>query len=492
MGNNEIKNTGIEKTTKNNHAAIKTTATMSTSIDTSSTNSKPFYGDLVRAVAMTAIVPVSAYDVFKTKACHHNNPICGSALFTVFLVALTCGMNWLSYLRHSNTWSFLGYLVALWVCAYINLNQWPYSGECIITNMYQGTLFGNLCNGSLTFRNHLIRMGIMFAVASYVSIQSPYSVYHEDVLPLLGGPMLMVIAFLAMTKLDCWTLLSEVNWHQLTVQGSRWVLSAIYMYHVGSDLLSMTFEGVGAKEIFGTLVKASVVACMGIISTGVFQNEIDTNAQLEVLVKSRTKIIQEKNDRLHMVELALKASETAIAITDSDLRIIWLNAACEEISTAFVNNGTESRNNEEQRRKILGMPIVEAIALESIIDEKKLAQAFSDSRKEDEICISGMTFRLEVSPYRYSSPSTSETTTDNARSSRFLVVLNNITAERAREVAEKAAQEEAMLAKAMGDSMVTLTVSCIYICPSSIILCPMPMKQNPISHTIRTIPFPPA
>jgi hypothetical protein len=40
-----------------------------------------------------------------------------------------------------------------------------------------------------------------------------------------------------------------------------------------------------------------------------------------------------------------------------------------------------------------------------------------------------------------------------------LVVLKNITAERAREVAEKSAQEEAMLAKAMGNSMLTLTVS---------------------------------
>jgi len=51
------------------------------------------------------------------------------------------------------------------------------------------------------------------------------------------------------------------------------------------------------------------------------------------MVKNRTKTIQEKNDKLHMVKLALECSETAIAITDSDLRVIWRNAAGKDIST---------------------------------------------------------------------------------------------------------------------------------------------------------------
>jgi hypothetical protein len=385
---------------------------------TSDRNSKPFYGDLVRAVAFTVIVPVSAYDVIKSRACQADTEptLCKSALFTVFLVTLTCSLNWLSYLRHSNSISFVGFLVTMSVCAFINLNQWPYSGECVITNMLQGALFGNLCNGSLSFRNHLVRMALMFAVASYVSIKSPFSVYHKDVLPLLGGPILMAIAFLAGTRLD-WTFLKDINWNILTVQGSRWVLSAIYMHHAASELLSMTFEGVGAGDIFSTLIKASIVACMGVVATGSFQKEIDLNAQLEIMVKNRTKIIQEKNDKLHMVELALECSETAIAITDSDLRIIWLNAACKDISSPVKAKCIENENNigeltkikEQQaphRQIILGRPIAEVIALETITDEKKLTEAFSKSRREDEICINGMKFRLEVSPYEYSSPKT--------------------------------------------------------------------------------------
>lgn len=429
----------------------------------STNNIKPYYGDLVRAVAFTVIVPVSAYDVIKTGACDPGNPdpnICTTALYTVLLVTLTCVLSWLSYLKHSNVISFMAYLSAIWVCAFININQWPYSGECVITNMFQGALFGNLCNGELTFRNHIVRMIIMFVVASYVSIHSPFSVYTEDVLPLLGGPILMATVFLACTKLELqfhishsWAQLKDTNWNYVTVQASRWVLSAIYMYHVGSELLSMSFEGLGATEIFRALVKASVIAGMGVAATGSFQNEIDTNAKLEVMVRNRTKIIQEKNDKLHMVELALECSETAIVITDSNLRIIWLNAACEDISSPATEGGA-TRNDEDRKQKresLLGKFIVEALALETLTDEKKLSQSFCNHRKEDEVCIKGLIFHLEVSPYEYSSSTT------NTSIGRFLVVLKNTTAEKAREVAEKAAQEEAMLAKAMGDSMVTLT-----------------------------------
>lgn len=405
---------------------------------------KPFYGDLVQAVAFTAVVPVSALDVHKTGACFAESELCGTALFTVFLCFLVCSLHWSSYLKSSNTLSFMAFLSALVVSAYMNLNEWPYKDECTITVQYQGALFASLCNGSLTLKNHMLRMVISFSLATYVSIQSPNSIYQQDVVPLLGGPMLMALAFLCFTKVD-WTFLKHVNWNYWTVQGARWVLSAIYMYHTASQLLSMTFREAEAKDMFAAVVKAGFVACVGIAATGTFQNEIYLNKQLETLVKHRTRIISEKNDQLHMVELALKASETAIAITDSDLRIIWLNAACENIS---------------QKKQALQEPIATVLALDTIADETKLHRAFSKIRTEDELHIYGKIFSLEVSPYTYAANENKkekETDDDDAPCNRFLVVLKNITSERAREVAEKTAQEEAMLAKAMGDSMVTLT-----------------------------------
>mmetsp|Transcript_1458 Transcript_1458/g.3220 ORF Transcript_1458/g.3220 Transcript_1458/m.3220 type:complete len:926 (-) Transcript_1458:552-3329(-) len=433
-------------------------------------SARPFYGDLVCAAAFTAIVPIDGWKAAMTCEEENDAAICRTAVVSVVSCALYGGLNWLAYLRHSNVLSFCAFLAGMWLCAFNNLNQWPYVGECVITYQFQGVLVGCLSNGALSFLNQLTRCAIMFVVASFVSIRSPFSVYLDDVLPLLGGPVLLAISILAVTRID-WTFLKDVNWNVLTVQGSRWVLAAIYMYHVACELLSMTFDGVDTQDMFRTIVKASFVACVGVASTGAFQNEIDLNEKLEVMVKNRTKIIQEKNDKLHMVELALRASETAIAITDSDLRIIWLNAACEDISSPIARGATEreettgssqlhsSPRKQQERQSLLGRPIVEVLALGTIRDEKKLEHAFSKSRREDEISINEMIFRLEVSPYDYSSPAMEKSTGSNNHndSSRFLVVLKNITAERAREVAEKTAQEETMLAKAMGDSMVTLT-----------------------------------
>jgi hypothetical protein len=361
----------------------------------------------------------------------------------------------------------------------------------------------------------MIRIVLMFGAASHVSIRSHFSVYYDDTLPLLGGPVLLSIATLAATRSNVldWNLLKTTNWNLLTVQGARWVLAGIYMYHTATDLLSIHNNNTdnvddnntrAAQEKLCTITKAAFIACVGVGATGAFQNEINLNERLEVLVQNRTKEIQEKNNKLHMVELALRASETAIAITDSNLRFIWLNAACEEISTKNIaataaaaaaapksapTKGEEISKGEKMQgqhqvssQSFLGRTIVEVLALETILDEKKLTRAFASHRREDEVCINEMIFRLEVSPYIFpdnnndddndddesvavdhkdarSKPIIKNNNNDNDGSNRYLVVFKNITSERAREEAEKTAQEEAMLAKAMGDSMVTLTVS---------------------------------
>jgi PAS domain-containing protein len=448
---------------------------------------KPFYGDLVCAAAFTTVTPIDAWKAITT--CTEEPEICHIAVLSVIFCALYGGLNWVAYLRHSNMFSFCAFLAGLWLCAFNNIHGWPYPGECVITPQFQGVLAGTLINGALTFRNRLVRFGLMFGVASYVSITSPHSVYRKDVLPLLGGPIVLSIICLSWN----WSILlavKNINWNALTVQGARYLLAGIFMHHTACELLSMTLStnesSIGveggesehnnttqAMDTLATIVKASFVACVGVAATGTFQNEIDLNEQLEVLVQKRTKEIQEKSDRLHMVELALRASETAIAITDSNLNIIWLNAACEDIISATAAKGkwneeekeqqqhsSSHRQQQETNQSLLGRPLVEVLVLETIGDEKTLTHSFSKSRREDEICIGGMIYHLEVSPYEYST----DRHDINNNSGRYMVVLKNITAERAREDAEKIAREEAMLAKAMGDSMVTLTVSFMPCC----------------------------
>ena len=471
-----------------------------TKIDVDETNAKetksqkPFYGDLVCAAAFTTVTPIDGWKALMT--CAEEPEICHIAVLSVVFCGLYGGLNWVAYLRHSNVFSFCAFLAGLWLCAFNNIHGWPYPGECVIVPQFQGVLAGTLINGALTFRNKLVRFGLMFGVASYVSITSPHSVYQHDVLPLLGGPIVLAIICLSWN----WKItlaVKDINWNALTVQGARYLLAVIYMYHTACELLNMTLSttnesssSIGESELnitnnnssnnqamdmLASIVKASFVACVGVAATGTFQNEIDLNEQLEVLVQKRTKEIQEKSDRLHMVELALRASETAIAITDSNLNVIWFNAACEEITTtakaAAKGKGSDEKEEEQQHssstrqqqetnQSLLGRPLVEVLALETIRDEKILTCSFSKSRREDEICIGGMIYHLEVSPYEYSTDRNDSNNNNN--SGRYMVVFKNITAERAREVAEKIAREEAMMAKAMGDSMVTLTVSYMY------------------------------
>lgn len=272
-------------------------------------------------------------------------------------------------------------------------------------------------------------------IGSYVSIASPFSTYTEDVLPLVGGPIVLSIIFLVLTNFGIRMDLLSV-W---AVHGARLVLASIFIYETGCNVYNIKTDN--AMDQLVATVKAAVVACVGVVATGIFQKEIDLKEQLEVQVRKRTKQLQEKNAALHMVNLALQASETAIAITDSNCCIIWKNMAFEKIC------------NEISKTSLLNRYITDVLPLASIQDEDNLKIAFSSScRTQDEIYINDSIFNLEVSPF-----SDIHHEGDKGTSDRFMVVFKNITADRARERAEKAAREEAMLAKAMGDSMVTLT-----------------------------------
>ncbi len=427
------------------------------------TKTKPFYGDLVCAVAFIAVTPIDGMKAMTT--CQTDPTMCHIGILSIILCVVYGGLNGLAYLKHSNTISFAAFLSGLLLCGFNNFHAWPYPNEFVLVPEFQGMLVGSLVNGDLTYRNKMVRFALLFAVATYVSIMSPNSVFQEDVLPLLGGPILLSVIFLSWDRFQITK--SNINWNALTVHGARYLLAAIFMHHTACELLSLMnsndtsslvteshLKTHTAMDTLRTIVRASFLACVGVAATGTFQNEINLNEKLESLVQERTKEIREKNDKLHMVELALQASETAIAITDSKKEIIWLNGAFENIVSI-----TKSMASSEQNQSAVGKQLLEVLALETVHDEKKLVKAFSDTRAEDEISIRKIIYHIEVLPYAYPNSEVSKGQKDNNSNGRFMVVLKNVTAERAREVAEKAAQEEAMLAKAMGDSMVTLTVS---------------------------------
>lgn len=464
--------------------------------------SKPdgLYGDIVVIFTTFAIVPDMGMKAYQEVMKEDDDAkpyaavyICAASIFPLFFL-YPAQMSWwwnqrMNTQNRNNGYkdfrlfaSRILFVSCVFFNSLMNLLEWPYTGECTITSLFQGgTVMGVLANISLSFREKIIRLATLFVVGSIVSIQSPYSVYTEDTLPILGGTTL-----LASFGLYC--IHFGVKKGIATVLLARLFLAAIYIHHTVSLYLlykkykkrnsfshrfglssliisslqvkvitSINLEqGFSAYDNIQAMVKASVIACIGIIATGTFEQEIWHKEQLEVVIHDRTNELRVQNEKLDMVNMALQATETAIAITEETGRIIWFNSAFKKM------------DNNQNDKTMVGRPLKDVVynidptrktnkyivleALDNIIDGNYDSDSFTKNlRQEEEIQIGSSTFQFEATPFLYVG------NVNRTKSRRVLVAFKDVTEARARERAEKSAQEEAMMAKAMGDSMVTLT-----------------------------------
>jgi len=472
---------------------------MSTSMMTTSS----LYGDLISSLTMCVVFPayvrqVVSMDQDDSKRTAAIIISCNSCNILILYTLAT--------FRDSLLCSRLAFGFCVLGTALINLVEWPNAGECIITPMLVGSIFiGVLGNISLSFNEKNVRLLMLFLVGSYVSIMSPHSTYTEDALPILGGAILLAMMFLAsISKIYQIGGILLRRMDLVAVHGARLVLAVIFFYHA-SKVLFFSIASQSSKSAYEQvidLLKGAIIAVVGVAATGSFTNEINHKEQLEVLVKKRTKQIQEQADKLHMVNMALQASETAVAITDSDQQVVWLNVTFEQL--CFSCQKKEKEKGEEVA--LIGQPLDCVLALDSNDDNsndgnvnktntrRKINDAFDlFMTKEEEINLGGSIFNLDVVPFpdndshidnknatkkenhltyncndnvvsstascnnrKSSRPSFTKTDTDK-NSRRYLVAFKDITTKRAKERAEEAAQQEATMAKAMQDSMVTLT-----------------------------------
>lgn len=223
-----------------------------------------------------------------------------------------------------------------------------------MNQMSQGGIF-ILClaNISMSVREKVVRMIIMFSLVSYVSITSPYSVYMKDTLPLLVGYALA--AFLGLyvfhispsigknfggsRRTGPPTGIFDIHIHiqkdEFVVHLARLMLAAIYVHHTYKICLDVIVYKASTEHIFEGLfglTKATILAGVGSVATGVFKSNIDQKEQLEVMVRERTKEIHLKNIELRRINIAFEACETAIAITDASRKLIWTNQAFEALA----------------------------------------------------------------------------------------------------------------------------------------------------------------
>lgn len=251
----------------------------------------------------------------------------------------------------------------------------------------------------------------------------------------------------------------QLEW--LTVHGARAVLVAVFAHHLWTEISIIT-QNPDVHVNAGTYqaIKACVLAVVGLAAVGTFSTNIDQNKMLQVLVEQRTREIRRQQDQLTTVGMALQASETAIAITDANHCVLWNNPALERIM------GTKGPCPAQ-------VPLAKILGL-SDHDASKLSRGYAGKREED-ITIGDSIFNVEVSPCLSNSGDMEYSWNGGAdqpgessremngkeqhqhRQKRFMVVLKDITKYRKLQQAEKAAERDALMAKAMGDAMEVLT-----------------------------------
>jgi len=431
--------TSIESTNTERKSAIKMASTKKNPLAflyNHSETGKALYGDIVIVLIGITCGLLYAWEVYKIP---HDDPIRERAI-KVYLVMIFPILFTVPAAITKNLWfSRMGLSAMVFFKAYSNILEWPDPGECTVTVMLLGSVtMGVLANISLEYWEKITRLAMIFLVGSYVSIKSPHSVYVEDALPILGSAV-------AISAFGLYSYHYSAAPERIGVQGARAVLAALFVHHTAVNLMSL---GSGFQRISGVL-KAVIIACIGAMATGTFQKEIQHKEELEILVQQRTKEIRSQNKKLRMVSMALQASETAIAITDREGCIIWLN-------TAF-----KSMCDCDKEDQLIGMSLTNVIyKLDPTQKENKyqLIETFDDFTKPShgETLVGDSIFRLEATPFPENGDEDEEEH-QTQNNDRVLVAFKDITADRAKVLAEQKAHDEAMMAKAMGESMVTLT-----------------------------------
>lgn len=323
--------------------------------------------------------------------------------------------------------------------ACMNLFQWPVSGEVVVFPQFLWMLLITSGNITLSFRYKIVMGAIALSTAILVATLSPLVESTEN-MPLL------FCAFAVFTLFHYYAEKQEDK--SPSAKTASIVLAGALAYHFSSQLAKMRTTPGYTTEGGYSILLAGFFASVGLAAAGGFQKQLYVTDELEFIVAERTKEIAKQAKELHMVGLAVQASETAICIVTSNQQVEWCNAAFEKL---FPN------------QKLIGKPL-----LSLLLSKEDAASACNHmfcctSATSTEVFVKDDLFSVEVSPIPSvdlslnSKKAEMEPLLAGFSNVRYLVVMKDITAQKAREQAEKHAQKEAVLKQAMQQSMETLS-----------------------------------
>jgi PAS domain S-box-containing protein len=183
------------------------------------------------------------------------------------------------------------------------------------------------------------------------------------------------------------------------------------------------------------LLTASFFGVVGLVAAGMFREEVSVDE-----ARRRATQFAKNTETLQMAEMALNASHTAIAIADRRRRIVLVNPVFVRLC---------GRRNIDNNGALLGCMLENVLRLSSQ-DYIVLASCFRETcSAEAEFQIEGRVIHVQISP-------NSAVWSSDDRN-RFVVVIKDVTEERALERVIESVQEQASRTRAIMDAIAALT-----------------------------------
>lgn len=311
--------------------------------------------------------------------------------------------------------------------AAMNICQWPHEGEVIIVPQFAWSLMIIAANRLV---GHYRIATVLLATINALGV-CVYMNCLENLPSILTSVAVYTV----------FQFQSAQGGVVMSARAASLVLGGSFAYYVSYEMMSIYNDDVYNTSGGYKILRIGFFAAAGLAASGSFRQEIAFKEALEILVKERSQEIQAQAEKLRTVERALQASETGIAILTKEMYVVWCNGALLKMSC--VTSPQVGRVAKDDASSMISFWDVLALTADDTAKIKKLFRLEEERDARTRILLANRSLEVEVN-------------FDHV-SEEYLVVLKDITEKLAREKAEKVAENEALVSKAMSESMQTLS-----------------------------------
>ena len=277
-----------------------------TSIGGAGSNSSMMYGDAVIGLSWTMMVAIHGWEYRNLSP---DDPVLHGARIVYPCVVAAAALAVSSWWTQNLAISRMAFAANIAAISVTNLYGFPSAGGRAITAMMLGgTVLGVLANVSLSCAEKLTRLPVCFAAGSFLCFRSPHCDYRADTLPVLGGAVLagmVLLTFVHSGGVSVTVAIAEGYFVRIRRRNiahvARMVLAGLFLHHLASTLYQLSAVaatrgrdgisgehgghihngGITTPMAFFALIKAAVLAAVGVAATGAFQEEINSKERAE-------------------------------------------------------------------------------------------------------------------------------------------------------------------------------------------------------------------